>query len=394
MVQFDKLRLSGFKSFVDPTELAIEPGMTGIVGPNGCGKSNLVEALKWVMGETSAKQMRGSEMEDVIFAGTGARPARNIAEVLLTLDNRTRTAPAMVNDSDQLDIVRRIERGHGSAYSVNGREIRARDVQTLFADAATGSRSTALVSQGRIGTLINAKPADRRMVIDEAAGITGLYARRHEAELRLRAAEQNLARVQDVLVALEEQHKGLKRQARQASRYRNLTDHIRRAEASVLALKLAAAERELAEAGERLKEAEAEVADLTRLVGLATTAQAEAATSLPPLRNDEAAAAAALQRLFGSAAITRTDRVVAAHTGHGVIVAAMPEDAQLMHPLLDLPGDAALPLPVILTLEVADPERAAAFLKLQGVAFARSPNGDVIVPAAEAHGVVLELVRD
>ncbi|WIM12009.1 AAA family ATPase [Enhydrobacter sp.] len=297
MVQFDKLRLSGFKSFVDPTELAIEPGMTGIVGPNGCGKSNLVEALKWVMGETSAKQMRGSEMEDVIFSGAGTRPARNIAEVMLTLDNRTRTAPAMVNDADQLDVVRRIERGQGSAYSVNGREIRARDVQTLFADAATGARSTALVSQGRIGALINAKPADRRTIIDEAAGITGLYARRHEAELRLRAAEQNLARVQDVLVALEEQHKGLKRQARQASRYRNLSDHIRRAEAAVLALRLAAAESELADAGERLKEAEVQVADLTRLVGLATTAQAEAATALPPLRNDEAAAAAALQRL-------------------------------------------------------------------------------------------------
>jgi chromosome segregation protein len=296
-VQFDKLRLSGFKSFVDPTELAIEPGMTGIVGPNGCGKSNLVEALKWVMGETSAKQMRGSEMEDVIFAGAGTRPARNIAEVMLTLDNKTRNAPAMVNDSDQLDVVRRIERGQGSAYSINGRDIRARDVQTLFADAATGSRSTAMVSQGRVGALINAKPADRRSIIDEAAGITGLYARRHEAELRLRAAEQNLARVQDVLVALEEQHKGLKRQARQASRYRNLSDHIRRAEAAVLALRLANAEKELADAGERLKEAEAEVADLTRLVGLATTAQADAATALPPLRNDEAAAAAALQRL-------------------------------------------------------------------------------------------------
>ncbi|TAJ24082.1 MAG: chromosome segregation protein SMC [Reyranella sp.] len=314
MVQFDKLRLSGFKSFVDPTELAIEAGMTGIVGPNGCGKSNLVEALKWVMGETSAKQMRGSEMEDVIFAGTGTRPARNIAEVTLQLDNKTRTAPAMVNDTDQLDVVRRIERGHGSAYSVNGREIRARDVQTLFADAATGSRSTALVSQGRIGALINAKPADRRSIIDEAAGITGLYARRHEAELRLRAAEQNLARVQDVLVALEEQHKGLKRQARQASRYRNLSDHIRRAEAAVLALKLANAERELADAGERLKEAEAQVSDLTRLVGLATTAQAEAATSLPPLRNDEAAAAAALQRLrvAHDALTAEAERVAAA----------------------------------------------------------------------------------
>ena len=297
MVQFDKLRLAGFKSFVDPTELTIESGMTGIVGPNGCGKSNLVEALKWVMGETSAKQMRGAEMEDVIFSGTGARPARNIAEVMLTLDNRTRMAPAAVNDTDQLDVVRRIERGHGSSYSVNGRDIRARDVQTLFADAATGSRSTALVSQGRIGMLINAKPADRRGVIDEAAGITGLYSRRHEAELRLRAAEQNLARVQDVLVALEEQHKGLKRQARQASRYRNLSDHIRRAEAAVLALRLASSERELADAGQRLTEAESQVADLTRLVGLATTAQAEAATALPPLRNEEAAAAAGLQRL-------------------------------------------------------------------------------------------------
>jgi chromosome segregation protein len=297
MVQFDKLRLTGFKSFVDPTELAIEPGMTGIVGPNGCGKSNLVEALKWVMGETSAKQMRGSEMEDVIFSGAATRPARNIAEVMLTLDNKTRTAPAMVNDADQLEIVRRIERGHGSAYSVNSREIRARDIHTFFADVATGSRSTALVSQGRIGALINAKPVERRSVIDEAAGITGLYARRHEAELRLHAAEQNLARVQDVLVALEEQHKGLKRQARQASRYRNLSDHIRRAEAAVLALKLAAAERELSEAGERLKESQAAVADLTRLVGLATTAQVEAATALPPLRNAEAAAAAGLQRL-------------------------------------------------------------------------------------------------
>ena len=223
----------------------------------------------------------------------------------------------MVNDADQLDIVRRIERGHGSAYSVNGREIRARDVQTLFADAATGSRSTALVSQGRIGALINAKPIDRRTIIDEAAGITGLYARRHEAELRLRAAEQNLARVQDVLVALEEQHKGLKRQARQASRYRNLSDHIRRAEAAVLALKLANAERELAEAGERLKEAEAQVADLTRLVGLATTAQAEAATALPPLRNDEAAAAAALQRLrvAHDALTAEAERVAAGPAG-------------------------------------------------------------------------------
>ena len=232
-MQFNKLRLSGFKSFVETTELSIEPGMTGVVGPNGCGKSNLVEALRWAMGETSPKQMRGSEMEDVIFGGTAQRPARNIAEVTLKLDNRKRTAPASFNDSDDLEVVRRIERGMGSNYRINGQDVRARDVQTMFADAATGARSTALVSQGRIGAIIGAKPTDRRHLIDEAAGITGLYARRHEAELRLRAAETNLTRVQDVLQTLEEQLKQLKKQARQASRYRNLSDHIRRAEAQL-----------------------------------------------------------------------------------------------------------------------------------------------------------------
>jgi chromosome segregation protein len=296
-VQFTRLHLSGFKSFVEPTDLHIQPGLTGVVGPNGCGKSNLVEALRWVMGETSAKQMRGSEMEDVIFGGTAQRPARNIAEVSLKLDNRNRTAPAALNDSDELEVVRRIERGMGSLYKVNGAEMRARDVQTMFADAATGARSTALVSQGRIGALISAKPTDRRHVIDEAAGITGLYARRHEAELRLRAAETNLTRVQDVLQTLDEQLRQLKKQARQASRYRNLSDHIRRAEAQLLALRLAAAEAERSETRERLREAEAQVADLTRLAGIAATAQADAASVLPDLRHDEATAAAKLQRL-------------------------------------------------------------------------------------------------
>ncbi len=296
-MQFTRLHLSGFKSFVEPTELHIQPGLTGVVGPNGCGKSNLVEALRWVMGETSAKQMRGSEMEDVIFGGTAQRPARNIAEVSLKLDNRHRTAPAALNDSDELEVVRRIERGMGSLYKVNGADTRARDVQTLFADAATGARSTALVSQGRIGALINAKPTDRRHVIDEAAGITGLYARRHEAELRLRAAETNLTRVQDVLQTLDEQLRQLKKQARQASRYRNLSDHIRRAEAMLLALRLAAAETERGEARERLREAEAQVADLTRLAGIAATVQADAAAVLPELRQDEATSSAKLQRL-------------------------------------------------------------------------------------------------
>ncbi len=296
-MQFTRLHLSGFKSFVDPTDLVIQPGLTGVVGPNGCGKSNLVEALRWVMGETSAKQMRGSEMEDVIFGGTAQRPARNIAEVALKLDNRDRTAPAALNDADELEVIRRIERGMGSLYKVNGHETRARDVQTMFADAATGARSTALVSQGRIGVLINAKPTDRRHVIDEAAGITGLYARRHEAELRLRAAETNLTRVQDVLQTLDEQLRQLKKQARQASRYRNLSDHIRRAEAQLLALRLAAAETERAQARDRLREAEAQVADLTRLAGVAATAQADAAAVLPELRQEEASSAAKLQRL-------------------------------------------------------------------------------------------------
>ena len=211
--------------------------MTGIVGPNGCGKSNLVEALRWVMGESSAKQMRGGEMDDVIFGGTTERPARNLAEVMLTLDNADRSAPGHFNNTDEIDISRRIERDSGSVYRVNGREVRARDVQTLFADVSSGARSTALVSQGRIGAIINAKPADRRHLLEEAAGIGGLHSRRHEAELRLRAADANLERLDDLLGALEEQHKGLKRQARQATRYRNLSDHIRRAEAILLHLR-------------------------------------------------------------------------------------------------------------------------------------------------------------
>ena len=222
MLRFNKLRLSGFKSFVEGTALRIELGLTGIVGPNGCGKSNLVEGLRWVMGESSAKQMRGGEMDDVIFGGTRDRPARNIAEVVLSLDNSARVAPAQFNDFEELEVSRRIERGKGSAYRVNGREARARDVQLLFADSATGARSTAIVSQGRIGAVIAAKPVERRLLLEEAAGITGLHSRRHEAELRLKGAETNLERRDDILVALDTQLANLKKQVRQATRYRNL----------------------------------------------------------------------------------------------------------------------------------------------------------------------------
>ena len=295
-MQFLKFRLSGFKSFVDPTELRIDSGLTGIVGPNGCGKSNLVEALSWVMGESSAKKLRGSEMDDVIFGGTVDRPARNIAEVALLLDNSDRKAPAAFNDQDEIEVTRRIERGCGSTYRINGAEVRARDVQLLFADAATGSGSTALVNQGQVGALIAARPTDRRGLLEEAAGITGLHSRRHEAELRLRAADTNLERLEDVVAALDAQLIGLKRQARQATRYRNLSDHIRRAEATLFHVLWSEAAGTLEATGAALESAKSVVEKLTRGAGRAATAQADAAAKLPQLRASEAEAAAKLQR--------------------------------------------------------------------------------------------------
>ncbi|GAD56166.1 chromosome partition protein smc [Limimaricola cinnabarinus LL-001] len=213
-MRFSRLRLNGFKSFVDPTDLVIEDGLTGVVGPNGCGKSNLLEALRWVMGENRPTAMRGGGMEDVIFAGAATRPARNHAEVMLSIDNAERLAPAAFNDADTLEIGRRITRDLGSAYRLNGREVRARDVQMLFADASTGSQSPALVRQGQISELINAKPTARRRILEEAAGISGLYQRRHEAELKLRGAEANLSRVDDVVESQAAQLATLARQAR------------------------------------------------------------------------------------------------------------------------------------------------------------------------------------
>jgi chromosome segregation protein len=230
-VKITRLRLLGFKSFVEPTELLVEPGLTGVVGPNGCGKSNLLEALRWAMGETSYKSMRGTAMEDVIFAGSEARPARNSAEVTLFIDNSTRNAPAEFNDSDALEVTRRIEREAGSAYKVNGKDARARDVRLLFEDAATGARSPALVRQGRIGEIVNAAPQERRRVLEDAAGIAGLHSRRHEAELRLNATEANLARLSDLIGQLASQLQAMRRQARQAQRYREISGKIREMEA-------------------------------------------------------------------------------------------------------------------------------------------------------------------
>ncbi len=296
-MQFTKLRLYGFKSFVEPTELAIESGLTGIVGPNGCGKSNLVEALRWVMGENRAKQMRGGEMDDVIFAGTADRPSRNVAEVALIMDNAARKAPAAFNDLLEIEVSRRIERGEGSAYRIAGREVRARDVQLMFADAATGSHSPALVSQGRISAIIAAKPTERRALLEEAAGISGLHSRRHEAELKLRAAEANLARLDDVIVTLDGQYQGLRKQARQAARYRNMSDLIRRAEAILMHLRWREASASRDAALERLAAAERLVAEITQRAAVASTALAEAQATLPDLRRAEADEATSLARL-------------------------------------------------------------------------------------------------
>jgi len=296
-MRFSKLRIVGFKSFVEPMEFIIGNGLTGVVGPNGCGKSNLVEALRWVMGENSYKNMRASGMDDVIFSGSLNRPARNTAEVTLYLDNPDRTAPAAFNDADLLEVSRRIEREQGSNYKINAKDVRARDVQLLFADASTGARSPAMVRQGQIGELIAAKPTSRRQILEEAAGISGLHSRRHEAEIRLRAAEQNLERLEDVLVQIDGQLDNLKRQSRQATRYRNLSSEIRGAEASILYIRWTEEKEALTGAEGQFAEAQKQVNEATALQAESARVQAIAAHKLPELRDEAAKAGAALQRL-------------------------------------------------------------------------------------------------
>ncbi len=296
-MRFSKLRLNGFKSFVDSTDLIIADGLTGVVGPNGCGKSNLLEALRWVMGENRHKAMRGGSMEDVIFAGASTRPARNFAEVSLIIDNAERLAPAAFNDNDTLEITRRITRDAGSAFKVSSKDVRARDVQMLFADASTGAHSPALVRQGQISELINAKPKARRRILEEAAGISGLYQRRHEAELKLKGAETNLTRVDDVVEQLAAQLATLARQARQAARYREIGENLRRAEGMLLF-------RRWSEADAAMLAAVAQLRERTTAAGASETAARQAAKArlnaegvLPALREEEAISAAVLQRL-------------------------------------------------------------------------------------------------
>ena len=296
-MKISRLRLLGFKSFVEPTDLLIETGLTGVVGPNGCGKSNLLEALRWVMGENSAKSMRGAGMDDVIFAGTNQRPSRNTAEVSLVIDNTARAVPAQYNDNEVVEITRRIEREMGSIYKINGRDVRARDVQLFFADISSGAHSPALVRQGQIGTLINAKPIARRAILEEAAGISGLHARRHEAELKLNAAQTNLSRVADVIQEIEQQLANLKRQARQAARYRNLSGHIQRAEALALYVRWQMASTASAAAEEELARIRLQVEQLTLKAAQASNAVLEADEKLPALRQTAAERSAALQRL-------------------------------------------------------------------------------------------------
>ncbi|MDG1826857.1 MAG: chromosome segregation protein SMC [Henriciella sp.] len=307
-MQLKELRIAGFKSFVDPEAVPINPGLTGIVGPNGCGKSNLLEALRWAMGANSAKAMRGGEMDDLIFSGAAGRPARELAEVTLVLDNSDRTAPPEFNASDTLEIMRRLKRGAGSSYKVNGRTVRGKDVKLLFADASTGANSPSLVRQGQISELIGSKPQNRRRILEEAAGISGLNTRRHEAELKLRAAENNLERLSEVSAEVERQLESLKRQARKARKYKELSTKITALEAFLAHLKWSSAKQDQETAAVSLARARTEVERLTREAATTETARLESSEGIGPLRTAEAVASGKLGQARIELARVETER--------------------------------------------------------------------------------------
>jgi len=296
-MKFKKLEMSGFKSFFDKTDFYIEEGLTGIVGPNGCGKSNIVESLRWCMGETSAKSMRGSGMEDVIFAGTSNRPAKNISEVSIQIQNPDKDGPMQYNELDEIIITRRIERDKGSKYFINQKEVRARDAQTFFADLSTGAHSPSLISQGRIGSLVTSKPAERRAILEEAAGISGIHARREEAESRLEAAENNLKRADELKKQQEKQLDNLRKQAEEATRYKEISRDIKSLEAGLYYLKLSSIEKEKAAVAEKLSEQDDELSAVKIDLSHNNQLLEEENKRLAPLRDRKMETQANLQKL-------------------------------------------------------------------------------------------------
>ncbi|MGB0906474.1 MAG: chromosome segregation protein SMC [Maricaulaceae bacterium] len=353
---FNQIKLVGFKSFVDPTDFVIEPGLTGIVGPNGCGKSNLLEAIRWVMGANSAKAMRGKGMDDVIFNGTKTRPGRNQAHVTLTIDNKARIAPPMFNDDDTLEVTRVITMGQGSKYKVNNKTVRAKDIQLLFADASTGANSPALVRQGQINELISAKPSNRRKILEEAAGISGLHTRRHEAELRLRAAETNLSRLDDILQQIESQLLSLRRQSRQASRYKRLAGEIFEYKALLWLKRWNHALETLSTAQETLQTYEKQVQDTAKSSSEAAREVAEIATLLDPKREEQIIAAAVLGRLNAAKDALEQDE----HT-------AKTEIRKLETQIEQLAADLARETGIVQDAEEAEARLKAEFDKLSSV---------------------------
>ena len=296
-MEFKKIELTGFKSFVEKTSFFIEKGLTGIVGPNGCGKSNIVEAIRWCMGETSAKSMRGTGMEDVIFSGTANKTSKNIAEVSLILDNSDKDGPIQFKELNSIYVKRRIVKDKGSRYFINDKEVRARDVQTLFADLSTGAHSPSMISQGRIGALVTAKPTDRKAILEEAAGISGLHVRRHESELRLNSAENNLKRADELKRQQEKQLENLKKQALEASKYKLISEEIKKIEAGLYYIKLMEIEKERSSSKEIASEADDEISGLTIEINHNNNLLEEENIKLKPLRDQNIEILSKLQRL-------------------------------------------------------------------------------------------------
>ena len=296
-MEFKKIQLNGFKSFADKTDFLIEDGLTGIVGPNGCGKSNIVESLRWVMGETSAKSMRGSGMEDVIFSGTSNKPSKNIAEVSVAVSNNNNEGPVQFRELDEINVRRKIEKDKGSKFYINDKEVRARDAQMFFADLSTGAHSPSMISQGRIGALVTAKPTDRRAILEEAAGISGLHVRRHEAELRLSAAENNLKRADELRRQQEKQLANLQKQAEEATKYKNISDEIKKIEAGLYYLKLLEIDKEIRIENEINTEAEGEVSGYNNKIADLEKSIKSETEKITPLREKNIENLSKIQRL-------------------------------------------------------------------------------------------------